>query len=52
MCKLQEIFKGVGGKEIVFGGLQNVSRQRLILEGEITSIPNSREMTGYVEFFS
>lgn len=33
MCKLQEIFKGVGGKEIVFGGLQKVSRQRLDIRG-------------------
>lgn len=33
MCKLQEIFKGIGDKENVFGGLQNVSRQRLYIRG-------------------
>lgn len=33
MCKLQEILKGVRGKENVFGGLQNVSRQRLGIRG-------------------
>lgn len=33
MCKLQEVFKGIGGKENVFGGLQNASRQRLYIRG-------------------
>lgn len=33
MCKLQEIFKGVRGKENVFGGLQNVLRRRLDIRG-------------------